>query len=361
MILSKKKLIEAVKVLDLIPVKPGVPSSEFIKVHAKDDDEGIQFLLTSEAAAEVIVSPNGGLFKKPFYIDRRVLLPFLLQCESLKSDDATVERNKESLEIKIGRRKLLLTALPKVAGYSAVLGSGSAAKGFEFDEEQRGLISCALKYAPVDESLQQLQCICMHKDLILSSNDVSIFCGRADHFVREPIKIPLYAANLINSPGVKKIEVHDNKTSISFGCGKVVQTLPAQVDKFPKKKMIEMSNGRFGKLVFVVEPVKLLRMFERFSTLLQLVKDKLIVVSGKRGEKKVQISSIASHAKFTDFLNVIACHSDFKAEWQLDTVLPFISFVAQANFDKMGVTFDSKSPYYLTCTRATLIMSRKSN
>jgi hypothetical protein len=131
---------------------------------------------------------------------------------------------------------------------------------------------------------------------------------------------------------------------------------------FPHRKILELADNipDDDSEAFSVNGEKLYETLERFSQFMQAVADKLVVITGKQSENVIRISGVASHAKVSDSCIALDVRTDFKCEWPLDVVLPYFAFLAKARLD-LSVRFSDKSPYYLKCDVAMLILSRKAN
>jgi len=361
MLISKARVIEAVKILDLVPVRPGIPSSEFIKV--ENSGQGVRLSLTSDAVGSVYVpgSEVYDVFANPFYIDRRVLMPFLFQSETGRSDEVVVERDKDVVEFKIGRRKLKLDAVPKVAGYGEITRDESAVM-IKFDDQQRELMLCALAFTPTEQGgLPQLQCVCLTGSKILASNDNLIFVGNSGNTIANDLMMPLLLVGLLVEPSLREITAMKDAVAIEFKSGKIMQPLPSQALKdFPKKKILDIAESDRIEETFNVEATKFLKVLERFAAFMQSVKDKLIVLSGKEDDTVIKIFGIASHAKVSDSFSAIRITRDFKCEWPVDSIMPYIAFLAKSQLN-LSAKFDDKSPYYLRSKVSLLVVSRKAN
>ncbi len=365
MLISKSRVIEAVKILDLVPVRPGIPSSEFIKV--ENSGQGIRLSLTSDAVGSVYVPGTEvyDVFANPFYIDRRVLMPFLFQSEAGRSDEVVVERDKDVVEFKLGRRKLKLDAVPRVAGYGDITKDESAVT-IKFDDQQRELMLCALAFTPTEQGgLPQLQCVCLTGSKILASNDNLIFVGNSGNTITlerghiNDLMIPLLLVGLLIEPNLREITATKDAVTLEFKSGKIMQPLPSQALKdFPKKKILDIAESDRIEETFNVEATKFLKVLERFAAFMQSVKDKLIALSGKEGDTVIKISGIASHARVSDSFGAIRITRDFKCEWPVDSIMPYIAFLAKSQLN-LSAKFDDKSPYYLRSKVSLLVVSKR--
>jgi hypothetical protein len=79
--IRRSKLIAGLDLLNLIPEKVGLSSSEFVWIRGKG--ETITISVASYIMGEITLVGKGIWPKGDFYIDRRVLLPFIYASREL--------------------------------------------------------------------------------------------------------------------------------------------------------------------------------------------------------------------------------------------------------------------------------------
>jgi hypothetical protein len=81
--IRRNRLIRGLEILDMVPEKLGIPSSEFIWIRGKGSE--ITLSISSYIAGEIkLVGKGKWPVEKSFYIDRRTLLPFVYAAREIK-------------------------------------------------------------------------------------------------------------------------------------------------------------------------------------------------------------------------------------------------------------------------------------
>lgn len=210
-----------------------------------------------------------------------------------------------------------------------------------------------------------MQCVCLTGSKILASNDNLIFVGNSGNTITlerghiNDLMIPLLLVGLLIEPNLREITATKDAVTLEFKSGKIMQPLPSQALKdFPKKKILDIAESDRIEETFNVEATKFLKVLERFAAFMQSVKDKLIALSGKEGDTVIKISGIASHARVSDSFGAIRITRDFKCEWPVDSIMPYIAFLAKSQLN-LSAKFDDKSPYYLRSKVSLLVVSKR--
>lgn len=361
MLIKKDELLSAIRVVDLVQARVGIPSSEFIKVDPVKG--GVSFALASETLGlSQCKTDEAWMLKGSFFIDRRVLLPFLNQ----ESKVAVVKASMpgKALVLQYGRRKLTLTAITDVTGY----GDGKTPKAdvqMHLTDVQKELAAVAAKYAPQDQSLPQLQCVYLGKDgTVVASNATTVFCGKAPKGAGHTIMFPVYLLAAVNTADLKSISVGKTFSTLVFANGTVTQSLPAKTAKhFPINDLMALvGKARKRPTVFSVAAGTLSSALSQFISVVAANKDKVLKLHGTVGDKRVNVSGGVSHASFADSFKVLGrVNSTFECELPVDALLPFVDLAAKEHTQIIHATFDQTSPYYFTTAAACLIISRKAN
>ena len=375
--IDKARLIQAVKILDLVPARPGIPSSEFIRFAeytSGSGGHGILMSLSSDAYGNMFVPCDmDETFAKPFYIDRKALLPFLFMNEHnnrrvkgrVHKDTISITKEKVEgssvLTFRIGRRKISLTAVPKVSGYSDP--PDIEGRKVDLSTKQKHMINCALGFASTDQGLPQLMAVAISDNgFILSSNDRTIFVGKTKKTEKhDGFLLPLFALSLLSHAEVRYLRINKEGVVIHFKNGTIMQALPAQALKsFPHKRIMAVGAKDIQE-VFNVNAGKLCSRLWTFSGFMSASKEKLVQLVGTT-DGKLTIRGTVSHAKVSDFLYVSDLRHDFEMAIPLEMVMPFLEFLKQDDQD-LSFRFSDKTntPYYLVSKYATLVLARKSN
>lgn len=367
MIVNREKLLKAIEILSLVPSRPGITSSEFIKIVKKSS--GIKMSLASEVlgVATCEVSGNSWPVESPFFVDKRLITPFLLAGANGKKIfefSAKEDKKKQKvLHIKHGRRSADFAPLPKVGGYSDIeIPKGT--RPLKFTESQEVLIQCALNWSTPDPVTPQLNCVFVtSKGLVLSYNQLAIFAGKTDTF-KDSIPLPLYLLALITDPKRRpRILLSKKQVILEYESGTIAQSLPQKaVEEFPVKDIMSSMKAA-AKLPeqFSIPSDRFFKVLERFSSYIAEVRKKDRVIRLEREtENSLSIETKLQHVSMKEVIKVTGTVGKVKCDWALDLVLPIVKHLAMEKTD-IKVRYDDKkkTPYYLTANDVTLAIARK--
>ena len=85
--LPKKALEDGIKLLEAVPTRNGITSSEFIKTRMKDDKHLVMQLSSELSGTAIIPLLNKKNFDTTLYLDRRMLTPFVSEGKDIASSD----------------------------------------------------------------------------------------------------------------------------------------------------------------------------------------------------------------------------------------------------------------------------------
>lgn len=375
---KREQLIEALDVLELVPSRPGMAASEYIKITTSGSM--MQMSLASEVLGVVQV-PISGKFpcKQPYFLDRRVATPFLrvardtkshdeINWESLHSTTGKGKRQKtyQSLQIQHGRRKAEMATLAEVTGYGDVK-IDKHAQQVKLTDDQRAIIKCAFNCASLDPSTPELNCVFITtKGLVLSYNTVAMMIGKTTKF-KDALPLPLHLLSMLQHDKNPKIFIQKDKVVLQFEEGMIAQTVSSKALKsFPVKSIINKAES-IGKipLAFVVSAAKLFQSMDRFSSYISAVRkqEQVLKLKVKKGHKELVISAIVPNIKLVEELRLQEkAKQDVECEWPLDVILPTMQFIgAQKQDVSIHVNEEKESPYYLSTEDVTLLVARKAN
>src|ERR1700721_3867520 len=103
-------LLEAIRLLDLVPSQSGIPSSDFFLVTNGIDhpDDGLWMCTAGGAVANVRLDGTGEWpFQKPFYLDRRIFTPFVSTFRGTKTKNPLLLSGTETKELRVRGGKTL--------------------------------------------------------------------------------------------------------------------------------------------------------------------------------------------------------------------------------------------------------------
>src|SRR6266404_9357298 len=82
--IKREDLLAGLQILDMVPEKLGIPSSEFFWVRGKGSE--VRFSVASYISGEIVIKGKGEWpVHKDFFIDRRVFLPFVYAAREIKN------------------------------------------------------------------------------------------------------------------------------------------------------------------------------------------------------------------------------------------------------------------------------------
>jgi hypothetical protein len=373
---NTKEFLSALKVLDLVPVRSGIPSSEFIRMqgfpmYTKNANDGIVMALAAEISGAVIVKLSDGFWdlKESFFVDRKVLMPFVA---ASRSPEITITTGKSlgykqesddalKIVLKSGRRTLTLANGTLSAGY--VEPPNAKVRRIKISDELRELITLAQSFGPAANVLPQLESVFISQNgKVLSSCDIVIFQGNFEFLNNgvESFHIPLASVPLLAS-ALKEIKLTKQAFILEFTCGTLMQAMPTRVLKeFPVKRMVQcVKDGDKVPKRVTFSPGKLLAIYDRFGKYLASAKDKVLKIKGTQADGVVKIKAESGTAVFSETLSKgVKILKDFEFELPMDMTSKFIQYAAGKN-QGITVAFSDKSPYYLLTKRVTLVCARK--
>ena len=375
--IEKEKLISALEILSLVPQRPGMSASEYIRITTSG--KKMTLALSSEVLG-VVSFPIEGKFpcKEPFYLDRRVAVPFMLAGRDSKSDFEllsdeveveSVEKRKKPqkktvLVIRQGKRSAAMVDVPEVHGYGEIKIDKNSKK-VKFSEEQRSLIKAAFNCASPDPSLPELNCVYItSQGFILSYNTIAMMIGKTEKF-KESLPFPLHLLSMIQHEKDPTIYISKDKVILEFKEGMIAQSLSVKaVKKFPVKDVMSKAHSlKKVPYLFSINAAKLFNSMDRFSSYISAVRkqDQVIRVIVKKKSKQVKIVSNVPNIKLTEEVTLEKpSSSDLVCEWPLDILRPVIQFLGSGK-TRIDIHSDekTKSPYFLSTDDVTLLVARR--
>lgn len=370
-VVDKDKMLEAIKVLNLVPARPGILSSEFFQVTNKEVGK-IRLALAAEIKGEYEIQGKGEWpFKKRFYIDRRVFSPFVLSAEGIRRDTPFVfSANEKTLIVRNGARKAEFTGQPPLKGYGfeTDLAENITAK-MELTAHAKFLIHCAQSCAGNDRVTPQLQCVYVHPRIngvrIYATNTKILYQARSKEKIKPPIPIPfpLFLVDLLESDLLKEVQWRDKYVCLIFRHGQIWQSVsePAKT-KFPAK-VIDLAIRKAAEIppAFTLPVRRFSESMSRLGMYLAAVRrqDWLLTISGIKGDDKIQLTSVVPQTVFKETLRIDSpLKSSISLEWSLDNVLPVFEFIKAHDRGQLIVRSIKKRSYVTTSDISLVIAER---
>lgn len=352
-IIEKNKMLEALSVLDLIP-QTGIPSSEFVRI-TRDTRGATLWSLCGTASADARVVGKGEWpYKKPFYINRRALLPFVQAVLNTKKPFEFSKLGK-TLLLRQGKRKARFSMQTEVSGYG--FSKKQKAREIMLSPGAKNLIFTAHQCATEDPIVPQLNCVYVERNSkhvdIMATNQKIVFLARTSKKKSRLRKIifPLFLVELLNKGNPDKIFYDDKYMAFQFPSTVIVQPLPRKAqNSFPIKSIVELfSDVEKYPVLFRADCANFSKVVERLSSyLVSVAKQNWVLrLSGNAAAKELILSSHLPMGSFKEYAHVKEIREDFILQWPLDMMLPIFEYIKQ----QRGVNFEvrkSKSASYLS-------------
>ena len=361
-IVDKDKLFEAIAVLDLVPSRSGIAASVFVRLDGNGSK--LRMSLSSEVSGQVVVRGEGKWpVKKPFYLDRRLLFPFIYVAQSVSTKSGfEFQLEKKELLVRHGRRRARFSLVDSVMGFDK-LKKKKASVRMHIDDRLRKLMLSARGCAVDDPSLPHLNCIYLKPGKKTTTTEVYTTNGavgfHAVHKVKKsmknPLPFPLYVAGLLKEEGVKRVLNQKNQVVLEFENGDIWQMVSAKAaKKFPVKTIIKMlAELRKTKSMFRMECRRLHNVVERLLLYLASVsrQDWVLWLKGSKGGKEILFEVTVPQGVFREKVPVHkALVSDVEIEWPLAAMIPVFQYLGDLKdkslLDVRGGVGDT--PYFLT-------------
>jgi hypothetical protein len=368
--LPKKALEDAMKLLDAIPTRNGITSSEFIKTELKDNRH-LRMSLSSELSGDAIVPL---VYKKDFdsvlFLDRRMLRPFIAAgTESSASDiyEFTVRQN--SVVVKNGSRSAHLESNNSVTGYEK-MPDVKKALSIDLQDDWTSITNCATLCACTDPIAPAFNCVHLSlvgdKVAILASDTYLVFQGTipASAFpCKESVALPLELVDRLKLFSTGVCYYSPKWAMLHFPIGHIWQAVKTECRKsFPVESLSAIVKAVVSKgtVVSVLGTQSLVEATDRISGYMQAASrdNPVLTLSIKSGTKKAILSSDTIGASFEEIIMLESKSiSDYKVEWPLAAVLPILQYCKNAGVAK--IIQDEAGKTCLKAGRVILVIGKK--
>src|SRR5580692_4102454 len=364
--IRRSKLISGLNLLDLIPEKVGLSSSEFVWIRGKGSS--IVLSVASYIMGEIVLEGKGSWPKGDFFIDRRVLLPFVYASKELKNKNTfQFEIKKHQLIVRHGSRKAVFDSQKDVTGY------GDLRKVLKQEESEipvtddlKELLSCGANCAVSDAIVPNLNCVFVAKGSVVetfAASDKVFFLGMGTDKgkVKSSIPFPLFLISLLQEPTLQKISWYGNYIVLKFEKGLIWQSISQEALKnFPLKDIRSHAKKATAQPVsFVVSGRRFSKLILRLSYYLQAVRrrDWVMKLKGRKNTDSLEVSTNIPGVRFDEKITISEkLKKDLKVEWPLDVLEPVFRFLATKSKkqglvcrmdEKHGVSYVTTGQYWL--------------
>ena len=364
-------LLEAIRLLDLVPSQSGIPSSDFFLV-VPDGEWRVWMSTAGGAIATVKLDGTGQWpFQKPFYLDRRLFTPFVSTFRGVKNkhnfEFTTTVKNE--LRVRCGKPFEDFSAQPSVMGYGEKPTLDKSSK-LVISEDLLALMKCAASYAASEAGAPHMACVYVvpnSKGLeLLASNQKTLFRAKylGGHTFKHSIPFPPSMLNVVQAEGLKELVWNRPNIFARFPTGMVWQPISAQAERdFPMTEIQEtMIRGRkLVPLAFRAKASRFARVIERLTLYLQYVRkeDWVLNISGTKGSENLFLYARLPNAVITEHLSIEQpLKSSFKFDWPLDQLSGM--FAVSSNEDMVEVKLEPDAGMsFVKCGQVELAMSTK--
>lgn len=336
--ISTDALFAAFDVLDLVPTRPGIPASEYIKAVRKKNSL-VEFHIASEISGFVVLKGEGDWpTSKVWYIDRRLLAPFVIAAKAVGSKvDFEFSLKEGQMVVRHGRRRATFTESPAVPGYGDVPSNGGSS--ISLAPEALSLIVCAREFASGDPSTPELNCVFIRPsnskgDLrIYAATKKVIYYARSGEHVKMAHSLPMppYIVSLLSNDKLRKIYWTKREVVLEFRNGKVWQSTSVKAAKFPVKSVHKyFEDSEAFREAFRVDSRALALGICRLGAYLTAVRreDWTLAIRGSKGADKLSLRSAVPQVAFGELVRDAKIKVDIDLVWPLGIVLPLFMFLS---------------------------------
>jgi hypothetical protein len=333
---SKSDIEYALSIIDNVPSKNGMVSSEFIRVSGRN--KTTVFALGAELAAEAYL-PIEYPFSKPIYLDRRLFEPFVACGKEMPIDVYTMAMKKKGvLSVKHGKRSAVFGVHKKVSGYSELPEYPEDAKTMRIYESWTKAMGCAVACATDDPVAPNLNCVYIlpvnAKELRLYASNIKVvFIGRGTtkKAPKHPIAFPLMLARKLEGNDMETITWDDKSATASSERGALWQPVKSAArKKFPVAEL----DGLVEKLS-ATKPVMMLNAEEISEAAVHIAnyltavsrEDLILKIRASKDDVRARFISGTGDTQFTEHITLLKpAKADVSLSWPLDEVLPALEF-----------------------------------
>jgi hypothetical protein len=336
-IVSKESLENAIALIENVPTRNGIKSSEFIKV-SRLKKEAVALSLASDLAGKVVISTGEEFpFVDDLFLDRRLFVPFVVKGKETKASDYVFIDKGDSFIVRHGSRRAVYAKIKTIAGYEDPKDLDSANKAI-INKKWLGIIDCAETCASPDPITPSLNCVFIRQTgkyvEALAGNQRLAFYGRAQVekiIFPKPIAFPLLLVPSLLFQGASKLLWTDKLAVVDFPKGRLWQAVKTEARKhFPEKDIRDhLANIKKAEKIASITAVAFVKAVDRIASYVSALgaDDLGLEVIIAKDSKKLSICAGASESRFTETIfSLEQGKSDVSVEWPLALILPVILY-----------------------------------
>lgn len=354
MIVPAKDLRQAIKILELVPQRAGIPSSDYIRVEQRNGE--LEMALASEVVGRAWVKAKGQV--EPFAIDRRLLSPFLLAGEEQKTQECELTDEKERWRIRQGNRKLELEK--KKLGMSGY-GKRLDVKGWkevQIAPAAREELQIAATCSTADPSLPHLNAIYVKDGQVWATNTKLILSMATKLLADGPW--PVTVAGLLKNELLERVALQGHTMVLEAANGYLEAQVPEMAQKkFPQVRLKEqLELAEKWPLVLEIDSKALAATVGRLQQYLVQIRreDWVLKLTGQSNRVRAQVK--VQQGKFEELAGA-EWKQEVEMEWPLDKIGPVLEYMGKTK-QTVRVRVDEKkqTPYLIQAGRVRLMVGR---
>lgn len=362
-----KEMIEkALKLIDNVPTRNGIKSSEFIKVSPLGK-EAATMSLSSDIAGKVTLKTGAEYpFSEELYLDRRLFMPFINQGKESKTSDYLFIEKDNQLIVKHGQRKAVYAKAKEVSGYEEP-GKLEKAAIAEVSKTWTNLVDVASTCATPDPITPTINCVYLKQNgeylEALSTNGTIVFLGKVkvDKKFKSEIAFPLSLVDSLTTEGAAKLVWTDKLAVIEYKRGRIWAAVKSKARKSFPHEPIRKMVGKVDKSRLVVEfnASSFARAVGRLLSYIAPigVQNVTLEIHVVKGDKKVVVAAGPPESRFTETVYALnVCKFDVQLEWPMSQVMPVILYSKDAG--SIRVHQDDNKPSAFVTNELTMIIGR---
>jgi len=360
-VVKKERLLDALEMLDQIPVRTSLPTSVYVKATPVGGSKlrFVRLYLSAEVAGYVDIAPYAGLwpFDHTVYLDRRLLFSFCLAARTIKSkSDFKFKVQNGELLVTSGTRKLKLACAVETAGYAQAPVGGSRV---EVEPELVAMLQRAKQCTQGEWAKAELETVMLNPEdggiALYATTGMLHFRAQvpSELKLKRPTPFPLMLIDMLKAKVLAGLEVTDKEVVLVYRHGKLWQSMNAVARKeFPLVNFSKMvaKLRQSSKPSFTLYSTALSASVQRLVSYLASVRklDWIVTLSGKK-EDSSRLGMVVkiSGALFREQVKLkSSLTNDVDVDWPLDKVAGLLVDVAEKG-RVMAVSLDQQGRAYV--------------
>lgn len=336
-LVPKESLEAVVTLLENVPTRNRVLSSEFIKV-SKAGKDGATFHLASVLYGKALLRTGEEFpFDRDLFLDRRLFIPFVQGGRESKATDYMFIGNDSQLSVRHGNRRAVYTYAQEIAGYEEPKDIDKA-NSTKIQKKLTQMIDCASNCATDDPITPTINCIYVRQAgkviEAMSTNQLLVFYGRVTtdkHPLKDAIAFPLGLVQALRQEGAIKLLWNHKLALVEFPKGKIWQAVKTAARKsFPHKEIkAHVKKALSNPQICSVASGVFAKAADRLSSYTAALDsaDLALEICLTKGSKKVQLKAGVADSLFTElFYSISEAKDDVILEWPIAQVMPILMF-----------------------------------